>query len=93
MGRRLLDEDARQIKRWKAIRRHVSRLQLACQPGDLWCRTAMAPSYQSYLVGIIFMAIAMLILASLVLLDYKISQFSGTVGPNRFGPEALNVEI
>jgi len=38
MGRRMPDEDARQIKRWKAIRRHVSQLQLACEPGDLWCR-------------------------------------------------------
>src|SRR5579863_7512619 len=38
MGRRMPDEDARQIKRWKAIRRHVRQLQLACEPGDLWCR-------------------------------------------------------
>ena len=38
MGRRMLDEDNRQIKRWKAIRRHVHQLQLACEPGDLWCR-------------------------------------------------------
>ena len=38
MGRRMLDEDNRQIKRWKAIRRHVRQLQLACEPGDLWCR-------------------------------------------------------
>jgi hypothetical protein len=29
------DEDARQIKRWKAIRRHVRQLQLACEPGDV----------------------------------------------------------
>jgi len=35
MGRRMLDEDRRQIKRWKAIRRHVHQLQLACEPGDL----------------------------------------------------------
>jgi hypothetical protein len=38
MGRRMPDEDARQIKRWKAIRRHVRQLQLACEPGDVWCR-------------------------------------------------------
>jgi hypothetical protein len=38
MGRRMPDEDTRQIKRWKAIRRHVRQLQLACEPGDLWCR-------------------------------------------------------
>ena len=38
MGRRTPDEDARQIKRWKAISRHVRQLQRACAPGDLWCR-------------------------------------------------------
>ena len=38
MGRRMPDEDTRQIKRWKAIRRHVHQLQLACEPGDLSCR-------------------------------------------------------
>ncbi len=37
LGRRMPDEDARQIKRWKAIRRHVRQLQLACEPGDFWC--------------------------------------------------------
>ena len=38
MGRRLPEEDARQIKRWKAMRRHVKQLQQSCQPGDLFCR-------------------------------------------------------
>jgi hypothetical protein len=38
MGRRLPDEDRRQIKRWKAIRRHVRQLQKYCEPGDLLCR-------------------------------------------------------
>ncbi len=38
MGRRMPDEDTRQIKRWKAIRRHVSQLQLNCETGDIWCR-------------------------------------------------------
>jgi hypothetical protein len=38
MGRRLPDEDARQIRRWKAIRRHVRQLQRNCEPGDVTCR-------------------------------------------------------
>jgi hypothetical protein len=38
MGRRMPDEDARQIKRWKAIRRHVAQVQRHCEPGDLSCR-------------------------------------------------------
>jgi hypothetical protein len=37
-GRRLPDEDRRQIKRWKAIRRHVRQLQKRCEPGELTCR-------------------------------------------------------
>jgi hypothetical protein len=38
MGRRMPDEDRRQIKRWKAIRRHVRQVQKYCEPGDLLCR-------------------------------------------------------
>ena len=38
VGRRMPDEDARQIKRWKAIHRHVRQLQLNCDPGDIWYR-------------------------------------------------------
>jgi hypothetical protein len=38
LGRRLPDEDQRQIKRWKAIRRHVRQIQKHCEPGDLLCR-------------------------------------------------------
>ncbi len=38
MGRRLPSEDARQIKRWKAISRHIAQLRKNCQVGDLNCR-------------------------------------------------------
>ena len=37
MGRRSAD-DARQIRRWRAIRRHVAQLKSACEPRDLMCR-------------------------------------------------------
>lgn len=37
MGRRCPD-DERQIKRWKAIRRHVGAVKKYCQKGDLSCR-------------------------------------------------------
>ena len=38
MGRRLPDEDWRQIKRWKAIRRHAAQIRRNCEPGDIFCR-------------------------------------------------------
>jgi hypothetical protein len=38
MGRRIPDEDARQIGRRKAIRRHVRQVQRNCEPGDVTCR-------------------------------------------------------
>jgi len=38
LGRRLLDEDRRQIKRWKAMRRHIQQIRRNCEPGDIFCR-------------------------------------------------------
>ena len=37
MGRRGPD-DARQIRRWKAMRRHIAQIQRNCRRGDLDCR-------------------------------------------------------
>ena len=37
MGRRT-DDDARQIKRWKAIRRHIAQVKKNCECGDPYCR-------------------------------------------------------
>ena len=38
MGRRMEDEDLRQIKRWKSIRRHAGAIRKSCKPKDLSCR-------------------------------------------------------
>lgn len=38
MGRRMPDEDMRQINRWKAMRRHVRQIRKYCEPGDPMCR-------------------------------------------------------
>jgi hypothetical protein len=37
LGRRH-EDDARQIGRWKAIRRHVKQVQKHCERGDVFCR-------------------------------------------------------
>ena len=38
LGRRMFQEDERQIKRWRAIKRHVSAIKRNCRRGDLRCR-------------------------------------------------------
>ena len=38
MGRRIVHEDERQIKRWMAIKRHLAQLIKHCEKGDLHCR-------------------------------------------------------
>ena len=37
-GRRLPVEDERQIRRWKAMRRHIAQIRRHCERGDIWCR-------------------------------------------------------
>lgn len=37
-GRRCPDEDQRQIKRWKAMKRHIGALRKNCEPYNLECR-------------------------------------------------------
>lgn len=38
MGRRIPSEDERQIKRWKAIKRHIGAIKKNCLPLDMECR-------------------------------------------------------
>ncbi len=38
MGRRLVEEDKIQIRRWKSIRRHLGQIRANCSPLDTFCR-------------------------------------------------------
>ena len=38
LGRRMADEDKRQIGRWKAMRRHIRQIERNCEKRDLGCR-------------------------------------------------------
>lgn len=37
-GRRIAKEDARQIGRWRAMKRHIAQVKANCYPGDWNCR-------------------------------------------------------
>ncbi len=38
MGRRIVEEDKRQIRRWRAFTRHIAQIQKNCREGDIHCR-------------------------------------------------------
>ena len=38
LGRRIPDEDKRQIRRWRNMTRHIGQIRAVCQPGDELCR-------------------------------------------------------
>ncbi len=39
MGRRIPAEDTRQIKRWRAMVRHIAQIKHSCEAGDFSCHT------------------------------------------------------
>jgi hypothetical protein len=38
IGRRIAEEDRRQIKRWRAMSRHIAQVRKNCREGDMYCR-------------------------------------------------------
>ena len=38
LGRRIPDVDSRQIKRWRAFKRHEAQVRANCEPGNIFCR-------------------------------------------------------
>lgn len=38
LGRRISGEDERQIRRWKAMSRHIAQIRNNCRGGDIFCR-------------------------------------------------------
>jgi hypothetical protein len=49
MGRRISKEDERQIKRWRAMTRHVAQITQNCRPRDLLCRRVQS---QAFFIGL-----------------------------------------
>jgi hypothetical protein len=51
MARRMPKEDARQIKRWKAIRRHIAQIKRHCETGDPICRPRQRQTAASFAIN------------------------------------------